>query len=166
MELHYREGATADIKHLLALGITAYGQFQQVLTEENWNKLYTNLSSEKTYVDLIEKSKCFVCVANNEIVGMALLIPSGNPTKIFQADWSYIRMVGVNPRFEGRGIAKKLTQLCIECAIENEEKIIALHTSEFMDAARHIYEKAGFKRVKEIEPIFGKRYWLYILELG
>ena len=165
MELHYRQGATADIKHLLALGILAYGQFQQVLTEENWNKMYANLSSEKTYADLIEKSNCFVCLANGEIVGMAYLMPSGNPTKIFQADWSYIRMVGVDPRFEARGIAKKLTQLCMECAIQKKEKIIALHTSEFMDAARHIYESAGFKKAKEIEPLFGKRYWLYKLEL-
>ena len=161
MELHYREGTTDDIKHLLALGIIAYGRFKQVLTEENRNKMYANLSAEKTYADLIEKSNCFVCAANNEIVGMAYLMPSGNPTKIFEADWSYIRMVGVDPRFEGMGIAKKLTQLCIGCAIKNEEKIIALHTSEFMDAARHIYENAGFKKVKEIEPIFGKRYWLY-----
>ena len=129
MELHYTEGTTADIKHLLALGILAYGQFQQILTEENWNTMYTNVSSEKTYTDLIEKSRCFVCMANNEIVGMAYLMPSGNPTKIFQADWSYIRMVGVNPRFEGRGIAKKLTQLCIECAIEKKEKNIVRRTS-------------------------------------
>ena len=106
MELHYREGATADIKHLLALGIIAYGQFQQVLTEENWHKMCTNLSSEKTYADLIEKSKCFVCVANSEIVAMAYLMPNGNPTKIFEADWSYIRMVGVDPRFEGRELQK------------------------------------------------------------
>jgi len=35
-----------------------------------------------------------------------------------------------------------------------------------MDAARHIYEKMGFKRIKELQPIFGKRYWLYHLNLN
>jgi ribosomal protein S18 acetylase RimI-like enzyme len=35
-----------------------------------------------------------------------------------------------------------------------------------MDAARALYEALGFKRIKEIDPIFGKKYWLYQLELG
>jgi len=48
---------------------------------------------------------------------------------------------------------------------ELKEKTIALHTSEFMDAARHIYEGLGFIMVKEIPPRYGKRYWLYRLDL-
>lgn len=40
-----------------------------------------------------------------------------------------------------------------------------LHTSEMMGAARHIYESLGFKKLREIEPRYGKKYWLYKLEL-
>ncbi|MDX2173612.1 MAG: hypothetical protein SFY56_10845 [Bacteroidota bacterium] len=36
--------------------------------------------------------------------------------------------------------------MCIAHAKQNNEKTIALHTSEFMDAARHIYEGLGFNR--------------------
>lgn len=63
-------------------------------------------------------------------------MPSDNPTEIFDADWSYIRMVGVLPDYQGKGIAKQLTQFCIEYAKQSKEKVIALHTSEFMNAAR------------------------------
>jgi len=52
-------------------------------------------------------------------------------------DWSYIRFVTVDPSFGGQGIGRKLTTLCIDTARQNES-VIALHTSELMDAARHI----------------------------
>lgn len=80
--------------------------------------------------------------------------------------WTYIRMVGVNPKYRGHGIAKDLTKMCIDFAKQNNEKTIALHTSEFMDAARHIYESIGFKVLEETLPIFGKKYWLYTLDLN
>lgn len=75
-------------------------------------------------------------------------------------------MVAVNPKYRGHGISKKLTQNCIVYATKNGETTIALHTSEFMNAARYIYESLGFERIKELEPLFGKRYWLYQLELN
>jgi len=96
---------------------------------------------------------------------MAFLISSGNPTDFFQKDWSYLRMVGVHTQHGGKKIGTKLTQMCIDAAKADGEKTIALHTSEFMDAARHIYESFGFTKLKELEPMFGKKYWIYTLEL-
>jgi ribosomal protein S18 acetylase RimI-like enzyme len=97
---------------------------------------------------------------------MAHIIPNGNPSDIFKTEWSYIRMVGVNPKYQGQGIAKSLTKMCIDKAKQTKEKTIALHTSEFMDAARHIYESLGFKVLHEIAPRLGKKYWLYTLDLS
>jgi len=65
-------------------------------------------------------------------------------------------MIGVHPKYRGHGISKKLTQRCIEYTTQHGETILTLHTSEFMDAARHIYESLGFKRIKGLDPIFGK----------
>ena len=165
MEYKYRIGTIEDKEKLQKLGLTSYGQFKEVLTEENWNKLNAFLTAENSYLDLLLKSKCFICETNSEIIGMAFLVPKGNPTDIFHRDWCYIRMVGVNPEYGGKGIGKKLTQICIDSAKETKEKIIALHTSEFMDVARHIYESIGFKQTKELEPLYGKKYWLYKLEI-
>ena len=153
-----------DVEQLKRLALISYGQFHNTLTEENWAKLSTHLSSENLFPGLLKTARGFVCENENEIIGMAFLVPKGNPTDIFEADWSYIRMVGVNPNFEGRGIGKQLTQMCIDFAWSNQEKVIALHTSEFMDAARHIYEGLGFRKFKELERRYEKRYWLYKLE--
>jgi ribosomal protein S18 acetylase RimI-like enzyme len=165
MELKYRIGTLEDKEKLQKLGLDSYGQFKEVLTKENWEKMNSFLTAENSYSDLLSKSKCFVCEIKDEIIGMAYLVPKGNPTDIFHADWSYIRMVGVNTEYGGKGIGKNLTQMCIDFAKDTNEKIIALHTSEFMDKARYIYESIGFVQIKEIEPLFGKKYWLYKLEI-
>ena len=96
---------------------------------------------------------------------MSFLVASGNPTEIYNEDQCYIRFVTVSKEYEGLKIGQNLTQKCIEFARTNGEKKIALHTSEFMNKARHIYEKLGFKIVKEIEPRYGKKYWLYEMNL-
>lgn len=163
-ELSYRNATTADIVRLRLLGLNSYGQFKNQLSCDNWKKLETYLESENTYVDLLSKSIGFVCEMEDEIIGMAFLVSSGNPTDIFQKDWAYLRMIGVHTRFAGKGIGKNLTQMCIHRAKIMNEKTLALHTSEFMDAARHIYEAAGFYKYKELEPRLGKKYWLYLLE--
>ncbi len=165
MNFKYRTATFADKDNLQQLGLNAYGRFEKVLTEENWQKLYGIQSGENTYADLLKKSICFVCENEGRIVGMAFLILSGNPTQIFLEEWCYLRMVGVHTDFGGYGIAGNLTKMCIDYAKAAGEKTIALHTSEFMDAARHIYEKIGFRQLREIPPAFGKRYWLYTMEL-
>ncbi|MGN6601368.1 MAG: GNAT family N-acetyltransferase [Ginsengibacter sp.] len=163
--LVFREGSVHDVAGLQELGISSYSQFGSVLTAENWATFDAYLKKTDTWIDLVTKAHCFVCEDSKDIIGMAFLVPSGSPTRIYPADWSYIRMVGVDPGYRGRGIAKRLTLMCIHFAREANEKVVALHTSEFMDAARHIYESLGFEIISEIDPLFGKRYWLYKLNI-
>lgn len=167
MNLEYRLGTKDDVQNLKTLAIKSWGAFQKQLTEENWNSLEQTLSNEKTYEKLIEQSTCILCIAgHNNIVGMAFIVPNGNPTDIYLKDWSYIRFVSVDPKFGGQGIGRKLTTMCIDIAKRNGEKTIALHTSEIMDKARHIYESIGFTILREIDQRLGKRYWLYTLEIN
>lgn len=166
MTVVYRPGKTEDLNGLKELAIRSWAQFQSKLTPENWLNLNNSLTDEQTFAALLDHSNSFVCTNNkNKIIGMAFLIPSGNPTDIYDKEWSYIRFVTVDPDFSGQGIGKTLTAMCINAARQNNEKTIALHTSEFMDAARHIYETLGFTILKEINQRLGKRYWLYKLDL-
>ena len=149
------------------MAIKSWSEFKSELTNENWQDLYKTLTNEKTYTDLIEKSYFVVCEnLNEEIIGMSFLVPNGNPTEIYDKSWCYIRFVTVDPDFGGNGIGKKLTENCIEFAKQSGETTVALHTSEMMDKARHIYEKLGFKILREIEPRLGKKYWLYSLNIA
>jgi ribosomal protein S18 acetylase RimI-like enzyme len=162
----YRQGNTNDLGQLKQLAVTSWQQYQSELTEENWQKLYNNLSSTDTYLELLKTSTALICEhAHKGIVGMAFLVPSGNPTEIYKTEWASIRFVSVHPDCSGLGVGRQLTQKCIEIARENGEKTIALHTSEMMHKARHIYESLGFAILREIEPRLGKKYWLYTLNL-
>lgn len=165
MEFSYRKATYDDLQGLRQVGLAAYGTFQPVLSEEGWNRLNKNLQDEDVYRELMGKSTCIVCVLDEKVIGMAYYVPNGNPTDIYPADWCYVRMVGVLPDFVGKGIGKELMRQCVQLARDTNEKTIGLHTSEFMDAARHIYEKMGFVQVKELAQRFGKRYWLYSLEV-
>jgi ribosomal protein S18 acetylase RimI-like enzyme len=161
----YRSATLADKDQLIALALLSYGQYAPQLEPEHLKRLNKNISNRENWTNVITISKSVVCLDGDKIIGMAFLIPHGNPWEIFKAEWSYIRLVGVNPNYQGRGIAKILTRKCIEHAISLNEKTIALHTSEMMHAARHVYESAGFTILKEIEPRLGKRYWIYTMEL-
>jgi len=136
-----------------------------MMTPENRQKLIDNMSNAAMWEELLNIADGFVCVKDKAIIGMAFLVPSGNPWDIFKAEWSYIRLVGVDPDHNGFGIATELTRQCMAAARTRHEKTIALHTSEIMPAARHIYEKMGFTILREIEPRLGKRYWLYTFDL-
>ncbi|WP_219008690.1 GNAT family N-acetyltransferase [Aquimarina litoralis] len=164
-ELAYRKADLSDFDNLKSLGKESYSEFSKVLTKENWSKMNAALQSDKGLIHLIQQSTVYVCEMKSDLVGMIYLVPSGNPTELFQENWSYIRFLGVQKKFRGNGIGKKLTELCIEHAKENNETYVALHTSEFMNAARAIYEKRGFKKTKEIQYL-GKRYWIYLLDLN
>ena len=127
----YRKGNIRDLSKLKELGKASYSEFSKVLTDGNWKKMNSFLNDEKSLAELINKSTVFICFENSEIVGMIYLMPSGNPTELFQENWSYIRYLGVNTKYRGKGIAKKLTDYCIEEAKLNGEQFVALHTSEF-----------------------------------
>ena len=164
-QLIYREGSSKEVKALQQLGIVSYNQFSQILAPGDWATMNSFLQSDKMWEQLVSHAKIYVCTDIDKLVGMAYLVPSGNPTRIYPSDWSYVRMVGVDPAYRGKGIAKRLTQMCVDYARHSKEKIVGLHTSEKMNDARHIYEQIGFRLFKEIDPIYGMRYFLYKMEL-
>jgi ribosomal protein S18 acetylase RimI-like enzyme len=165
MTLTFRKGTLKDKDKLQALGVLSYSQHQSAMTPENWNKYRSFMSNPETYTYLMSTSTCFLCERENEIIGMAFFVSNGNPTEMFEKEWSYIRMVGVNPYFGGKGIAKRLTQMCIDYAKETNERFVALHTSEFMNIARHIYENFGFKVIRELTR-YDTKYWIYLLNIS
>lgn len=166
MDVTYRNATIEDLKDLKDLAIKSWAQFKSELTSENWERLSNTLGDDNTYIELLDTSDCIICTYGDKIIGMAFLVPSENPTELYDKDWSYIRFVSVDPDFGGQGIGRQLTTNCIELAKASGEKTIALHTSELMAKARHIYESLGFKVLREIEPRLGKKYWLYILDLS
>lgn len=165
--MNFRRGNIDDSVKLRALALKSWSQFKEDLTSDNWNSLFQTINNVDTYYDLLDNSDCFVCENDDqEVIGMAFLVPSGNPNDIYDAAMCQLRFVSVSPDSRGKKIGEQLTRICIETAVKNKEQLLALHTSEIMKSARHIYEKIGFKILKEIEPRLGVKYWLYTLDLN
>ncbi|MGB5244363.1 MAG: GNAT family N-acetyltransferase [Lutimonas sp.] len=164
--MNFRKGNSEDLEQLKALGVKSWSQFKNQLTDQHWSDLYKTINNKDTYANLLKISDCVICENNDQkIIGMAFLVPKGNPTEIYDATWCHLRFVSVDPTYRGQKIGETLTGKCIEIALQNNEQMMALHTAELMYSARHIYEKIGFKVLKAIEPKFGLKYWLYTLEL-
>jgi len=161
----YRTAIEHDLEDLRMLGLASYGRLKTHLTPENWAKMEALIISDQTFPILVACCFSIVCAADNGLLGMAFLVPSGNPTKIYASDTSYIRMVGVHPDAGGRGIAQELTQRCINQARLTGEKKISLHSAEVMYAARHIYEKLGFLKIRLLDAHYGLEYWLYEMDI-
>ncbi|MFM9986352.1 MAG: GNAT family N-acetyltransferase [Flavobacteriales bacterium] len=162
----FRKGNFSDLGQIRDLTILAYMQYQNVIAIENVEAWKKGRENENTFIELLKIAHCFVCEYEDGIVGSAFLIPHGNPYNWFESEWAYIRLLAVHPDFEGNGIGRRLTQMCIDTAKETGETIVALHTSEFQDAARHIYENLGFVKRRDLDLIYGKQYYLYTLELS
>ena len=163
--MQYRAANENDLLALEELSLASYGQLKKHLSAANWEKMKGVLTSEDNFPPMLKKSFGFVCEEGGRLLGMAFLVPSGNPTKIYTDDTSYIRMVGVHPDAVGKGIAQSLTRLCIEKAKETGEKKISLHSAEVMFAARHIYEKLGFRKLRILDAHYGLQYWLYTYDI-
>jgi ribosomal protein S18 acetylase RimI-like enzyme len=70
----------------------------------------------------------------------------------------------VEPAARGLGLGKRLVRACIRFAREAGYRKLVLWTQSELAAARGIYQKAGFRRVRrEAHASFGKRlegeYW-------
>ena len=159
-----RQATAGDAVSLQNLAANTWRQFESVIGADSWTFLSAALD-KVNYAALIDSAYGVLVEDAGRIVGMAFLVPSGNPTDIFSADWCYVRMVTVDAAYNGQGIGRRLMELCVARAKTDHEKVIALHTSEFMNAARRIYESIGFRIERELEPRFGKRYWLYTMNL-
>ena len=59
----YRTATAADLEQLQQLAIQSWSRFETVLTEDNWQKLSSNVSSPNTYIQLLNKSHGIVCVS-------------------------------------------------------------------------------------------------------
>ena len=162
----FRDAGPGDLAALQALSNLAYGEFAAVLTPDNWAKMHQDLNDAERLAQLIHKARGTVCLDGALLTGMAFLVPHGHPTHIYPAHWSYVSLVGVHPAYRGKGIAERLTLRCIGQARALGESVVALHSSEVMGTARKLYERLGFRQVRELDAIYGKRSWLYRLDLG
>ena len=89
--------------------------------------------------------RCWIAEKDGVRVGSVLLVKAS-------ADTAQLRLLLVEPEARGLGIAKRLVEECVGFARASGYRKIMLVTQADLDAAQHIYAKAGFQVVAEPPP--------------
>lgn len=116
--------------------------------EEGWNEEFEAFVADiaaKFIRDFDpQRERCWIAEIENEIVGSIFVVRRS-------ATIAQLRMLIVDPKVRGLGIGTKLIDESIRFARQVGYRKMMLWTNAGLDAARRLYEAAGFELVRE-EP--------------
>lgn len=156
-----RNYAESDKEFVNRIILSAFDQYRDEYSD--WESFSARLCQ---MTENSSQSEILVSERNGEIVGAVAYISANQPKPDFYPpDWPMIRMLVVDPSQTGLGIGRALTEACIQRAIRDKAPLIALHTSPIMRVALPLYLRMGFRHERDIPPIFGVPYALYVKKL-
>lgn len=104
------------------------------------------------------------------VVGCVTFVPDPSSpwSELLEAGEAGVRMLAVHPDIQRGGVGRMLLDACISRARSNGSAALMLHTTPWMTAAQHLYERAGFVRFPERDwtPVPDVPLLAYRLELG
>lgn len=103
-------------------------------------------------------TRCTVLVAveSDRVLGSVTYVPGPDtPASEFtDQDAAGMRMLAVDPEFQGRGIGRALTAACVDRARTGGKRRVVLHSRSEMTAARAMYLGMGFVATPHLDIFF------------
>jgi DNA-binding MarR family transcriptional regulator/ribosomal protein S18 acetylase RimI-like enzyme len=115
-------------------------------SEYGWNEQFEALVAEIVAKFIREfdskRERCWIAEKDGENVGSVFLVEKSRTV-------AQLRLLLVDPKARGLGIGARLVDECARFARQAGYRKIWLWTHSILHAARHIYEKAGYRLVSE-----------------
>jgi len=84
----------------------------------------------------------FVALVGHRVVGSASVELVAHDGTAPEA--GFIRMVGIHPDYQGRGLGRRLVEACIDRCRQDGKRTVALRTMAAMQVAQALYASMGF----------------------
>jgi len=124
--------------------VQAHGRlyFEEYGWDERFESLVAGIA--KDFLDNLDPSRerCWIAEMDGEPVGSVFVVKQSRTI-------AKLRLLIVEPKARGRGLGKRLVGECIAFARARGYRKLVLWTQSSLAAARAIYAKAGFERVKQ-----------------
>jgi len=162
MAIHLREFQYSDTLAVNALAVSAFEQYRERYTD--WPEFVEKIGNMAA---LSRSGEIIVAEADGEIVGAVAYIGLSAPkASFFDPSWPIMRMLVVSPKARGAGVGRALAEECLSRALRDKAEVFALHTSPIMLVALPMYERMGFRFLRDAPAIHGVPYGIYVKSLN
>ena len=156
-----------ELPDIPGLILEAYKEYETFMPPAAWNHYVRDIIDVEGRMPV---SELIVAETQRRLVGSVTLFRDlsllGQDT--WPASWAGVRLLAVRPNSRGLGIGRALMDECLHRCRESGFTTLGLHTVDFMEIARRMYEKMGFLRASEYDfkPAAGITVMAYRLDLS